>query len=583
MGKLTTGAGQFFYEGRPFRILSGAMHYWRVMPIYWEDRMIKMKEMGLNTLETYVPWKLHEPEEGVYDFEGRLDVVKYIETAHRLGLKVIFRPGPYICAELDFGGFPAWLLADKNMELRSFNPAYLEKVERFFHVLLQKIKPLTSSHGGPIVALQIENEYGAFGTDRRYLEALKDIYRQNGIDELFFTSDNPEHHMLQGGSLPDTLITLNFGSGAKERFPILDQYQHDQPYMVMEFWIGWFDRWKGPHHKRDPKEAAQALEEVLQMGASVNIYMFHGGTNFAFSNGANRFMDSYEPTVTSYDYDALLDECGDPTEKYYLFRDVIAKYAPAVDSTKRFQPVRKRAYGKVPLTEQALLFDALDTISGAVRHPTPLPMEKLGQDMGMVHYRSFIPGERSEDLFYIQEVKDRAILFLNGNPVRTFEFDEKKDNFRLAVPKDGYTIDILVESLGRANYGPYMDDYKGISKGVRYQNQFIHDWIIYPLPLDDLSPLQFGPVQPTNQPAFYRGFFTAQELADTFLHLPGFTKGVAYINGFNLGRYWQAGPTETLYIPKNLVKRGQNELIVFELHGAERLEVELIDHLILGG
>lgn len=582
MGKLTTGNGQFLYEGKPFRIISGAMHYWRVMPIYWEDRMIKMKEMGCNTLETYVPWKLHEPREGEFNFENELDVVKYIETAEKVGLKVIFRPGPYICAELDFGGFPAWLIEDKNMELRCYNPVYLEKVENFFNVLLQKIKPLTSTYGGPIMALQIENEYGAFGTDKRYLQALKDIYVKNGIDELFFTSDNPEHHMIQGGSLDDTLITLNFGSGAKERFPILDQYQKDQPYMVMEFWIGWFDRWKGPHHTRDPHDAAKELDEVLSMGGSVNIYMFHGGTNFGFTNGANKFMDSYEPTVNSYDYDALLDECGDPTEKYYLFRDVIAKYVDGVDTTKRYTPVKKRAYGKVQLTEQALLFDSLDKISHPVSHPTPLPMEKLGQDMGMVHYRSFISGERREDLFYIQEVKDRAILFLNEKPVRTFDFDEEKDDFRLAVPKEGYQIDILVESLGRANYGPYMDDYKGISKGVRYQNQFIHDWIMYPLPLDDISKLEFQAIKPTDQPAFYRGYFEADELADTFLILPGFTKGIAYINGFNLGRYWEAGPTETLYIPKNLLKQGKNEITVFELHGAERLEVELIDHLILG-
>lgn len=581
MGRLTTANGQFLLDGKPYRIISGAMHYWRVMPIYWEDRMIKMKEMGCNTLETYVPWKLHEPREGEYHFEGLLDIVEYIKTAQKVGLNVILRPGPYICAEFDFGGFPAWLLKDKNIELRCYNSQYLEKVENFFNVLLQKIKPLTSSYGGPIFALQIENEYGAYGTDKRYLRALRDIYIKNGIDELFFTSDNPEHHMLQGGSLDDTLITLNLGSRAKERFKILDQYQKDQPYMVMEFWIGWFDSWGKPHHTRDPKEAAAALDEILSMGASVNIYMFHGGTNFGFTNGANKYMHSYEPTINSYDYDALLDECGDPTEKYYLFRDIIAKYVPEVDTTKRYKPNPKIAYGKVQLTEQANLFDSLDALSKPIRHPNPLPMEKVGQDMGFILYRSFIQGERDERLFYIQDVKDRAILFLNGDPVRIFEHDEPKDDFRISVPEDGYQIDILVESLGRANYGPYMDDYKGITKGVRYDNQFIHDWTIYPLPLDDLSKLSFHEIRPTSQPRFYRGYFEAQEIADTFLILPGFTKGVAFINGFNLGRYWKIGPTKTLYIPKNLINKGKNELIIFELHDAEKLEVELIDHLIL--
>ncbi|HBN86347.1 MAG TPA: beta-galactosidase [Clostridiales bacterium] len=582
MGKLTTEGRKFLLDGKPFRIISGAMHYWRVMPIYWEDRMIKMKEMGCNTIETYVPWKLHEPKEGEFHFENELDVVKYIETAKSLGLYVIFRPGPYICAELDFGGFPGWLIKDKNIELRSFNEAYLSKVENFFNVLLKYVKPLTSSYGGPIIALQIENEYGAFGTDKKYLNALKDIYLKNGINELFFTSDNPEHHMIQGGSLEDTLITLNFGSGARERFPILDQYQENKPYMVMEFWIGWFDTWGLHHHTRNPVDAAKALDEILSMGASVNIYMFHGGTNFGFTNGANRSLTSYDPTINSYDYDAILDECGDPTQKYYLFRDVIAKYVKGVNTTKKYEPAKKRAYGKVALTEQANLFDSLDQLSIPVQNSTPLPMEKLGQDMGFVLYRSFISGKRKEDSFYIQDVKDRAILFLDQKPIRTFEHDGVKDDFRLAVPPEGYQVDILVESLGRANYGPYMDDYKGITKGVRYQNQFIHDWTMVPLPLNDVSQLEYHEIAETDNPAFYRGIIEIGDVADTFMILPGFTKGIAFINGFNLGRYWEKGPTQTLYIPKNLLKTGKNEIVVFELHGTKQYEIELIDHLVLG-
>jgi beta-galactosidase len=399
---------------------------------------------------------------------------------------------------------------------------------------------------------------------------------------MLFTSDNPEHHMLQGGSIPGALMTLNFGSGPEERFPILDEYQQESPYMCAEFWIGWFDTWGGKHNTGAPaKEVADTLDKMLNMGASVNFYMFHGGTNFGFTNGANKSKSSYEPDVTSYDYGALLDEAGDPTEKYYLCRDILAKYVEGVNKTKKFLPTKKVSYGKVKLTEQVNMFNALDMLSTPIKKTVPVPMELLDQDMGFIHYTTFLSGPRKEDVIYIQEIHDRALLFINRKLVKTFQYNENNEGFKLTVPKEGLTIDILVESMGRVNYGPLMKDYKGITEGVRYAYQFLFDWTIYSLPLDNIEKLKFEPIKSMDGPSFFRGLLEVDEIADTFITLNNFTKGNVFINGFNLGRYWDIGPQRTLYVPAPLLKKGKNEIVVFELHSTKEAVVEFNDRLIL--
>ena len=343
--------GKFLYDGKPVRLLSGAIHYFRVVPDYWRDRLLKLKACGLNTVETYVAWNLHEPEPGEYNFSGMVDLVSFIETAGELGLYVIVRPGPYICAEWEFGGLPWWLLQDPTMRVRCFHRPFLEKVDRYFDVLIPKLVPLQCTQGGPIIAMQVENEYGSFGNDLRYLEHLKDALRKRGVDVLLFTSDGPSDLLLQGGTMPFIFKTVNFGSSPKEAFAKLKEYQPDKPLVCMEYWNGWYDQWGEEHRTRPPEEAAAVLDEMLQLGASVNFYMFHGGTNFGFYNGAG-CREKYLPTVTSYDYDAPVSESGDLTEKYFQVRDVIAKYAP-VDPDLLPQPIPKKAYGKVELTPQA--------------------------------------------------------------------------------------------------------------------------------------------------------------------------------------------------------------------------------------
>src|SRR5690625_17290 len=300
------------------------MHYFRIVPEYWEDRLLKLKACGFNCVETYIPWNLHEPKEGEFNFSGIANIEEFINVAEKVGLHVIVRPSPYICAEWEFGGLPSWLLADRNMRIRSFYKPFLDKVDRYFDELLARLRPLQSTNGGPIIAMQIENEYGSFGNDKQYLEYMRDGMIERGIDVLLFTSDGPTDLMLQGGTIDNVLATVNFGSRPKQGFEILQKHFPNTPNIVMEYWNGWFDHWGEEHHTRDPQDAADTFSEMIESGASVNFYMFHGGTNFGFFNGANHG-GKYEPTVTSYDYDCPISETGDLTPKFYAVREAVAK------------------------------------------------------------------------------------------------------------------------------------------------------------------------------------------------------------------------------------------------------------------
>ena len=573
-------SGSSFYDNdQPIQILSGAIHYFRIVPEYWQDRLLKLKACGLNTIETYVPWNLHEPKKGEFNFEGIANLVRFIELAGELELKVIVRPSPYICAEWEFGGLPSWLLADSDMRLRCYHKPFLDHVDDYYDKLLPLLKPLLCTNGGPIIGLQIENEYGSYGNDKEYLNYLKEAMISRGMDVLLFTSDGPEDSMLQGGIIDGVLATVNFGSGAKEAFDKLREYQPDAPIMCMEFWNGWFDHWREEHHTQPTKTVVNVLDEMLRLNASVNFYMFHGGTNFGFYNGANGHTeDSYEPTVTSYDYDALLNESGDPTEKYYAVREVISKYVE-LEACELPVPIPKKAYGRVVMTEQAPLIANLDRISTPIHSAYPETMEKLGQDYGFIHYSTFISGPRPKEEFYIQDLHDRALVYLDGQLAGVLDrSDSSAAQLAFDVPSDGVQVSILVENLGRVNYGPYLKDRKGITEGVRYGRQFLSNWTTYTLPLTDLSGLAFESLFQQTQPSFFRGNWMVKEIGDTFLSLEGWTKGIVFINGFNLGRYWNVGPQKTLYVPGPLLNQGENEIVVFELHGTTDIAVTFFDH-----
>lgn len=573
---------QFIYDGKPVRLISGAMHYFRIVPEYWRDRLQKLKACGFNTVETYVPWNYHEPKLGQFRFEGMADIERFIEIAGELGLYVIVRPSPYICAEWEFGGLPSWLLADADIRLRCYDEKFLQQVDAYYDVLLPRLRPLLCTNGGPIIAMQIENEYGSYGNDARYLEYLRQGMINRGIDVLLFTSDGPTDAMLQAGSAPGILSTVNFGSGAKGAFAKLSEYQAGKPLMCMEFWNGWFDHWGEQHHIRSAGDVARVFEDMLEEKASVNFYMFHGGTNFGFYNGANcQQKDQYEPTITSYDYDSLLSESGEPTDKFYAVREIIARYME-IGELKLPEQVERKAYGWVPMTEQAPLLAQADRLCVPVRMTNPETMEKLGQDYGFILYSMRISGPREKQELVVQEVRDRALVFLDGKFQGVLERGNRELAVSFEVPAEGAEVSILIENMGRINYGPYLRDSKGITEGVRHGSQFLFDWTIHCLPLEDLSPLQFGAVVSQETPSFYRGILQVDDVKDTFLQLDGWTKGVAFVNGFNLGRYWNKGPQQTLYVPGPLLCQGENDIILLELHGTSEPAVSFVDTPNLG-
>lgn len=583
---LTTNSTQFLLDGKPFRILSGAMHYFRVVPEYWYDRMQTMRAFGLNTVETYVPWNLHEPRPGEFHFEGMLDIVKFIETAVDVGLNVIVRPGPYICSEWEFGGLPSWLLKDPQMQIRCSYAPYLEAVDRFFDDLLPRLAPLQSTRGGPVIAMQVENEYGSYGNDKAYLQYLVDGMRTRGIDSFLFTSDGARDAWLQAGTLPDIFKTVNFAFGAKEAFAKLREYQPDGPLMVMEFWSGWFDHWGEPHHiSEDGSDSIQrsleTLDEILASGASVNFYMFHGGTNFGFMNGANCDLSPYQADVTSYDYASPISESGDLSPRYQGYRNILRNYV-GVPSNANMHATPKRSYGKVEFIEASGLFESLDVLSQSRRSVTPEPMEMYDQDYGFILYRTQITGPRKGSL-RARGLHDRAQLFIDNELIDVLDRESGNEYSAVDIAKDAQ-LDILVENMGRVNFGPSLMDRKGITGGVLVNDQYQFGWDVYPLPLNDLAKLRFSELvtMQIKGPTFFRAKFNVKECDDTFLALPGWTKGVVWLNGFNLGRYWERGPQKTLYVPAPLLKQGSNELIVFELHGLEQAIVEFCDAPILG-
>lgn len=561
---------EFILNGEPFKIYSGAMHYFRTLPEYWEDRLLKLKAAGFNTVETYVCWNLHEPQKGTFNFEGMLDIVRYLEIAQKLGLYAIVRPGPYICAEWEFGGFPAWLLSDKNIELRCNNALYLGHVKDYFTKLFSLLKPMLITNGGNIIAMQVENEYGSYGNDKKYLKALCDMYDELGIDVLKFTSDGTWCNMLSGGTTEGVLPTLNFGSRTKTAFSALEPFGK-VPEMCMEFWCGWFDHWGEKHHTRGADSTLKEIEEFLDRGASFNMYMFHGGTNFGFNAGSNH-NKGFAPTVTSYDYCAPLTEWGDYTETYHKIRKLLCEKQNIPLAELPAAPEMQNI-GKVELTEKAYLFDSLNEI--AQKHYSPLPrnMEAYGQSHGLIYYVTKLKGKYAGSFLTISDVHDYAHVYCDKKKIATIDRRKESSFFnKLRLKKqlfisgtsDETEIGVLVDTMGRVNYGSELRDYKGIS-GIRLANQVLMDYDVYSIPLDNLEKLSFAPEKelPSKaSPVFLKGYFKAGK-GDCFVNMEGFTKGYVFVNGFNLGRYWDIGPQKALYLPGALLKEN-NEIIIFE-------------------
>jgi beta-galactosidase len=583
----------FLLDGRPLRLLSGALHYFRTLPEQWPHRLRMLRALGLNTVETYVPWNLHEPRPGTYDFEGIADLGAFLRAAKGAGLHAIVRPSPYICAEWENGGLPWWLMTDRNLRPRTGDPAYLAHVERWYDRLVPLIAEHQVTRGGNVLMVQIENEYGSYGTDTGYLEHLARALRDRGIDVPLFTSDGPEDFFLTGGGVPGRLATVNFGSRAEEAFATLRRFRPDDPPMCMEFWCGWFDHWGEKHVVRDPEDAADTLRRILAAGASVNLYMAHGGTNFGTWAGANTKDPAtgshYQPTVTSYDYDAPIDERGAPTPKFWAFREVLAEYGEVPPPEPEPLPPLLPP-GRIRLTETVMLADALPALSGdPIRSPAPPSFEDLGLAHGLVRYTTTVPGPRAAYPLTVRGLADRAHVSVDGEPIAVLERDAEGEPPRFAVPDAaGARLELLVESMGRVNYGSRVgEDRKGV-RDVLHTQQLLHGWTAEPVPLGHGTPDRVPWAAPgpgtgrTGGQAFHRGHWDVDGQGDAYLALPGWGKGYVWVNGFCLGRYWERGPQETLYLPWPLLHPGRNEIVVLELDGCDEPVVEVRDRPGLG-
>lgn len=572
------------------------MHYSRVPSFYWKDRLLKFVAGGLNAVQTYVPWNFHESTPGQYDFSGDKDLVTFIKMAQEVGLDVILRPGPYICAEWDMGGLPSWLLRNKGIVLRTYDTVYLHYVDKWMSVLLPKIKPLLYENGGPIITVQVENEYGSYyACDRLYMTHLHNVFRQYlGNNVVLFTTDGDSEELLKCGSNPDLFYaTVDFGVTFNPELNFASQraVEPHGPLVNSEFYTGWLDYWGKNHSRVDSKQLADSLDAILKLNASVNMYMFIGGTNFQFWNGADAPDSSYLPVPTSYDYDAPLTEAGDPWEKLTMIRDVIRGYrkVPMIIPP----PTPKSSYGeKITQDGVCSLWDALALFGNRSASPSPISMEDLGESFGFVcYFHTLANGSAQTGDLEINQCHDRASVYTfqqrgSGFQLKGIGMRSTNDTVTIAdvdlpagTSANPVTLIIIVENTGRVNYGPYINDSKGILGDVIFANKThsttLLGWESIALPMSTIEgKVLFKPQLSTNLPTsivFYQFHFHIGGVAnDTYLSVDNWTKGIAFVNGFNIGRYWPVrGPQKTLYVPANILKsNSQNTVVLFEIDKA---------------
>lgn len=551
------GDRDFLLDGQPFRVLSGALHYFRSHPDQWADRIHKARLMGLNTIETYVPWNAHQPSPEEWVWDGGLDLRRFLEAIAAEGMYAIVRPGPYICAEWANGGLPPWLFAAGGVGIRRHEARYLEAVGSFLSHVYAIVAPLQVDRDGPVILLQIENEYGAYGDDADYLRWLADHARAAGITVPFITVDQPEAAMVEAGSLPELHRTGSFGSRSAERLATLRSHQPTGPLMATEYWCGWFDHWGAEHHTAAADEQASDLATLLEMGASVNLYMVHGGTNFGFTNGAND-KGTYEPTVTSYDYHAPLDEAGRPTAKYWAFREVLGRYADLPDEVP--------GQGEPAPTPPVRQCGAREFWRGAQAsaswqvHRTAPTMDEVGLFAGFMAYETQTEG----GMLTLTEVRDRAHVWVDDELIAILE--RRAHDRSVEIPAG--RLRVLVEDQGRVNYGERLGEPVGLIGPVKLDGRPVMNWRILPLPFQVPPDVPDGDTTPAGA-RWVRGAFQLEEPADLFVDATGLGHGAIWVNRFNLGRFWNIGPQRTLYLPAPVTRTGENTLVVLELEPRE--------------
>ena len=584
-GTFEVGKNTFLLNGKPFVVKAAEIHYPRIPKEYWEHRIKMCKALGMNTICLYVFWNFHEPEEGRYDFAGQKDIAAFCRLAQENGMYVIVRPGPYVCAEWEMGGLPWWLLKKKDIKLREQDPYYMERVKLFLNEVGKQLADLQISKGGNIIMVQVENEYGAFGIDKPYISEIRDMVKQAGFTGVpLFQCDWNSN--FENNALDDLLWTINFGTGANidEQFKRLKELRPDTPLMCSEFWSGWFDHWGAKHETRSAEELVKGMKEMLDRNISFSLYMTHGGTSFGHWGGAN--FPNFSPTCTSYDYDAPINESGKVTPKYLEVRNLLGNYLPEGETLPEIpDSIPTIAIPAIKMTEVAVLFDNLP-------HPKESEdirtMEAFDQGWGSILYRTSLSASDKEQTLLITEAHDWAQVFLNGKKLATLSRLKGEGVVKLPRLKEGDRLDILVEAMGRMNFGKGIYDWKGITEKVELQSdkgvELVKDWQVYTIPVDYsfARDKQYKQQENAgNQPAYYRSTFNLNELGDTFLNMMNWSKGMVWVNGRAMGRFWEIGPQQTLFMPGCWLKKGVNEIIVLDLKGPKEATIVGLDKPIL--
>jgi beta-galactosidase len=559
------GNSEFLLDGTPFRIISGEMHPARIPSMYWRHRIQMAKAMGCNTISVYIFWNYHESEEGIFDFTSENhNLGEFFRMVQEEDLFLIVRPGPYVCAEWELGGIPPYLLRIPDIKLRCMDPRYMAAAERYMVKLSSEMKPYLITNGGPVLMLQVENEYGSFGNDRNYMTRLKDIWVENGIDVPFFTGDGPTAYMLEAGSLPGCAVGLDSGS-RPEDFELAAKINPGVPVFSSETYPGWLTHWGEKWAKPDTAELLKEVKFLMDNKRSFNLYVIHGGTNFGYTAGANSGGKGYEPDVTSYDYDAPIDEQGKPTSKYMALRKLLGSYLP---KGKKLPPVPDPiASNEIPSIGMQSFTSVWDNLPQPVNSVQPKPFEGYNQDYGFILYTTELIGHKKGKLT-VTDLHDYATVFLNGVFIGTLDRKEGINSINLPETKaEKPLLEILVEGMGRINFAEHLIDRKGITDRVTLNGMTLMNWKVYNLPMDEkyIYGLRSSGRNPGKKGVFFKGNFFITGPTDTFIDMSNFKKGIVWVNGHNLGRYWDIGPQKRLYCPASYTKKGTNEMIAFDL------------------
>ena len=570
------GTNDFLLDGNKFQIRCGEVHAARVPREYWRNRLQMARAMGLNTVCAYLFWNQIEPLPGKFDWSGQADVAEFCRIAQEEGLWVILRPGPYACAEWEMGGLPWWLLKDDGIQLRTSDPRFMAAATNYLRAVGKELAPLQITRGGPILMVQVENEYGSYGKDSAYMGEMRKATLDAGFDVPLFACNPPGD--LKKGYRDDLFPVVNFGSNPAKAFKSLREILPQGPLMCGEFYPGWFDTWGQPHHLGKTPQYLADLDYMLTNGESFSIYMAHGGSTFGLWSGADH---PFKPDTSSYDYDAPISEAGWPTEKFFKTRELFSQHLlpgetipepPATNAVIAIAPVEAKSCAPI-----------FANLPKAIADATPRTMEEYNQGHGCILYRTMIPSGAAATL-EAASVHDFGFVFLDGE--RVCVMDRRTNNFKVNLParEKPATLDILVEAMGRVNFGTGIADQKGLHAPVKLDGAELANWQIFNLPLDDkmLARLKFSDVKTnSNSPAFWRATVNIEKPGDTFLDLRPWGKGVVWVNGHCLGRFWNIGPTQTMYVPGPWLKRGKNQIVILDLTGPEKPVVAALDHPIL--